>query len=474
MKKVVFVDPEGIRLGLNIGLAYLAANLEHHGYRVDVLDFNNERRHQEKRLEEIIDADIVGISIKTFTVKESLRLASRIKGLNPHALLICGGPHLSTDGYNFLKENKIFRIGVIGEGEQTILELASDRTLKDIDGIIYNTDTDTVVNRPRPYNTSLDALPFPNYNLFNRRLHNGGSYSFPRRAYPLLTSRGCPFRCIYCVSYLSMGRGWRPRSVINTIEELKKAKENYDIREFEIHDDSFNIDVERAKSFCRQVKSLNLRWSCPSGLRADFIDSELVTLMKDAGCYYVYIGIETGDENIYRYLDKGGSLRQVKEAVALFKSAGIRVAGAFIIGLPHSTKYIDEKSVKYARKIKLDISTWAILHPYYGTPLYDMLKKDRDVRMLYPWQNVIAFGPDIKPAFETTSYSEQERREMYYRANLRSKAYVAFIKQNGNAFEKIWKILVAICRYDPVNLFYHLFWAMVLAVKSVARRLSLN
>ena len=473
MKKIILIDPEGIRLGLNIGLGYIAANLKKNNYRVNILDFNNERIEKREALKQVKDADFIGISIKTFIVSEALKLAKAVREINPGAVLISGGPHLSIDGFNFIKENKIFDIGIAGEGEQSFLELAKGKPKNEIGGIIFNNGGQTAASGNRPYNINLDDLPFPDYNLFNSHLHNGIAYRFSRNAYPIFTSRGCPFKCVYCASYISMGRTWRARSVKNILEELKKAKTDYDISRFEILDDNFNIDPERTKDFCREVSSLKLRWSCPSGLRADSIDNELVRLMKEAGCYYVYLGIETGDEAVYSKLGKGGSLSRVKEAVKLFKSQGIRVAGAFIIGLPDTTKAIDQESLRFSKKIKLDQATFAMLQPFYNTPVYNLLKKDPLVKMLYPWSNVIPFGPDIKTAFETASYTAQDRIKMYSLANLRSKSYVAFIKQNGNAWEKARKIIIAILRFDTLYLFYHLFWVTFLGIRSKTRKLNL-
>lgn len=201
MKKlnIALIDPKGVVKELNAGLGYLASILAKEGHNVKVVDLNNYEDNEKERLRRIIYSDIIGISIKTSTIKEGLRIAKFIKNNNKNVILICGGPHIKIDGYDFMKENNIFDIGVIGEGEQVFIDIIKNKKRKEIDGIIYRENKEIKINPLKERIKDLNKLPFPAYHLFDS-IHN------EINNYPIVTSRGCPYDCNYCSVPNIMGK----------------------------------------------------------------------------------------------------------------------------------------------------------------------------------------------------------------------------------------------------------------------------
>ena len=221
-KNVVLIEPYGSIQGLNNGLAYLSAVLAHENFKVLVLDFNTNSNNIEQRLDRIKGFDVIGISVKSANLKSGVEIAKKARELNKDALIIAGGTHIILDGANFLKENKIFDIGVVGEGEYIFLDILKGKSLNEISGIIYNKRGKIIVNKRREWIQKLDSLPFPNYDFFD-------SLDGTIKIYPLLTSRGCPFNCIYCAAPIILG-AWRSRNPEKVIDELIYAKQKYKIK----------------------------------------------------------------------------------------------------------------------------------------------------------------------------------------------------------------------------------------------------
>ncbi len=189
--KFVFIDPQGVWNGLNNGLAYMAALLKKEGHEVRVIDFVNKQGNEKKRMEVVAGADYVGISLKSFTLEDGLRLARMARQLNQKAVMIAGGPHTTIDGENLLKENDIFDFAIYGEGEETILDIASGKPLKEIRGIYYRNNGSIEKTEARQWVLNLDDLPFPDYDDFD-------SFEGKIKSWPLTSSRGCPYTCTYC------------------------------------------------------------------------------------------------------------------------------------------------------------------------------------------------------------------------------------------------------------------------------------
>jgi anaerobic magnesium-protoporphyrin IX monomethyl ester cyclase len=458
-KSIVLIEPYGSIQGLNNGLAYLSAVLVNAGLRVRVLDFNSNSANIDKRLLEVKGFDAIGISVKSANIKSSIDIAAKARRLNKDALIVAGGTHITLDGVNFMQENPDFDVGVVGEGEYIFLDLLQGKKLSGIEGLIYRKDGKTESTKRGDWIRNLDDMPFPNYDHFD-------SFDGTIKVYPLLTSRGCPFNCIYCAAPLVLG-AWRSRSPENVIDELIHAKKKYNIREFNIYDDNFTVDVKRAIRFCELLieRNINLPWFCPNGIKVTSLNDKLADLMKKSGCYLTNVGIESGVERIYNGINKGGSLEVVVRGIKILQKHGIKVYGFFIVGLPGSTFELDMQSLRFAQNLKLASASWDIAMPYPNTMLTHIIKTDKQYRILRDWKEVSLGGRQTKTVFDTAEYPERKRLDMYYIGNLQSRFYGAFIDNDLSFFSKISTLLTIILKYDPKHLFRHLFFITKLFIR---------
>ena len=414
--KVVFVDPKGVWEGLNNGIASIAASIRDE-HTVHVVDFVNRSGNLDKRLESARDADFVGISMKSFTLDESIMVANMVKKLNPKTKIIAGGPHVMVDGYNLLVDNPVFDMGVFGVAEYVFREILSGKEPSEITGLIYRKDGKVVQNHASEWISNLDSLPFPNYDDFDSVNINGEIQKIEN--WPLVTSRGCPYTCTYCNVPTVIGRKFRTRSGENILAELRYAQEKYSSKEFKVLDDNFTLQMDRAKDICRLFieENLDMKWTCPNGIRADRLDEELCSLMKQAGCYAMSIGVESGDPEVFDKIRKGEKLADVERGIRLAQAAGIKVHGFFIIGLIGSTYEADKRSMEFAKRLGITAS-WGILVPYPGTEVWEQVKKDSSARVLRDWKEGFHIGARPKPVFDTAEYTAEERVRAYYYANM--------------------------------------------------------
>ncbi|MFH1225462.1 MAG: radical SAM protein [Candidatus Diapherotrites archaeon] len=453
--KIILCDPEGVVKGLNNGLAYIVAALAKRGYSSEVLDWNNRPENAEEKLRRLAGADIIGISIKSFTLRGALEIARIARAKNRRALIVAGGPHVTLDAENFLRGNAEFDAAILHEAEDAFPEVADAAKgkgkpkLAAVKGIIFRSRGKLVRTKPRAFRESLDSIPFPDYAGFD---------SMPQamHEYPLVTSRGCPYQCTYCSVGKIIGKKFRFRSPQNVVAELEHAKGKYGITSFSILDDDFTLLMDRAKEFCRLLigKNLALKWSCPNGIRADRLDAELVSLMKKSGCSFVAVGVESADPEVFAAIKKGETLETVRAAISLLQGAGIEVTGYFIVGLPHSTFERDLRSLEFARSAGLDHASWGILVPYPGTEVWDWVGKNG--KILRDWKEGFHFGSEPKCVFETSDYSEAERVRAYFMLNMRFGNYLMFFPQRENRAVKAAKALGLVLKYDASRLPFHI------------------
>ena len=451
--RIALIDPPGINKGLNVGLSMLSACLGIKGYEVKIFDFNNNADSLAERIFHIRQYDLIGFSIKTFTLRNSLEIARALRRED----LFCGGPHVTLDGINLLKDSKYFKIGVIGEGEDAIGEIAdtirNNLALSNIRGIVYRQANEIITTASRNFPDDLDALPLSDYSAFD-------SVKKGIRDYPVITSRGCPYSCIYCCVGRVSGKAMRFRNISNVIREIRNAKKIYHSQSFQILDDNFTFDVDRAKDFCRLLikDKTNMPWSCPNGLRADRINEELVALMKESGCRYVSIGIESLDEEVFANTKKGGKLEEIKSAVYLFNKYKIKLNGFFLIGLPKDTLAKTIGSFKKSKEIGVDSAHWNMFVPYPGTEAWEWVNKN--AKIVCDWREGFHFGINLKPVFETNEFKTSQMIRAYQTVNIKSKNYSAFFNGERPVIINAFVIFLHILRYDATHIFEHLCYVI--------------
>lgn len=425
--KILLVDPPGRNKGLNSGLAYLSAFLEG-SHDLKVLDLNNIQmgscgdpnpemplNELEERISEALEEfspELFGVSVKTNTADLAFRILKSVRAQYPKLLTVAGGPHITLDGSHFLVDSNV-DFGVLREGEYTFKELCcaleNNEKIGEIKGLLYRKNGTLVQAPERDPIENLDAIPFPHYENFTSVISNDGVVE----EYPLLTSRGCPFRCSYCSMPGIMGRVWRAHLPQRVIAELKNAQQKYRSTSFAIVDDNFTLDTKRAGNICDLLieEKLNLPWTIQNGIRADRINKDLSEKMKSAGCRYVWVGVETADEKVFNSINKGVKLSQIEEGIANLKHAHIRVGGFFIIGLPESTRESDLKSVDFVKKHGID-GWWFNFVPYPHTDAWDWVKNHG--KKLRPSEGAFQFGTNnMEPVFETDEYPKDIRMKTY-------------------------------------------------------------
>lgn len=404
--------------------AYLAPIIKEEGDEVEIEDAPtmDHNLNDIKRRIENFNPDFVGISAMTPSTPSAYKVANTVKDFDSDINVILGGAHPTLLPERTMEECAAVDIVVRGEGEETIRELIKARDLTDVKGITYRKDSKIVHNDPREPIMDLDKLPFPAYDMIPMERYKIGGVKYST----VMTSRGCPFNCTFCSSSKICGKIWRGKSPERVVEQLNVLTNEFDVHEIEFIDDTFTLNKERAVSICDLIvkENLDVSWSCSS--RVDIIDKSLVQKLKEAGCHTVYMGIESGVQEILDRLKKGITLEQVKNAVSLTKKAGLTIVGSFIVGIPGETKKQMKKTIKFAKELNLTLAQFTVFTPYPGTEAWDIAKKN-DLISTQDWSKFSTLEPVMK-------HSEMSEGEM---SSFLTKAYISYYFRPSY----IWQVL---------------------------------
>lgn len=309
--------------------------------------------------------DIVGLSTLTCEAGLMHDLSSYAKKNNSKTLVVAGGPHATLIKGNIL-EDKNIDFAVIGEGELTFIELLKEiegeRNFEKVKGIAWRRGRGIVLNEVRPFIEELDdftILPDA-WNLISLKEYgkytNWNGVCRDRYYMPILTSRGCPFNCVFCRSRDTFGRKFRVRSPASIIKEILFLSRKYQIREIHFYDDSFNFDLERANEICSLLISTREKFSLafPNGLRIDRMPDVFLRNLRRAGTYKINFGIESGSPRIQSQIKKDIDLRRALEVINKVFNTGILSSGYFILGFPGETKEEMLLTIDFAVNSRLD------------------------------------------------------------------------------------------------------------------------
>jgi len=381
--RILLVGPRSTvwssRKHIPLGLGYLAAVLEGAGHEVEIYDAVVET----EPLDRLLDGgkfDLAGITAVTPLIYEAWEVAAQAKGRG--TVTVLGGPHPTLLPDESLERPEV-DIVVRGEGEETIVELAQaleeGSDLEGVLGISFKKGT-IVHNLSRPLSEDLDSLPFPAHHLFKIERYTNlqpltDGLDPNARAYTIVTSRGCPYGCIFCSKAIT-GRTWRPRSPENVVAEWRWLVKDLGATEIGITDDVMTLDAKRAKRICRLLveEGLNhIPWITVHGIRVDDVDEELLRLMKEAGCKRVGFGVESGSQRVLDYMKKGQTIEEVRRTFRWSKKAGLETMGFFIFGMPTETEETMEATIRLALELDPDLANFMIAAPYPGTELYEII-----------------------------------------------------------------------------------------------------
>ena len=403
-----------------MGLATIAAVLERLGYQVAVVDANALKLKLEDIVSYVIDADVVGLTAMTPTINMAITIAHHLKKANPDLTIILGGAHATLLPSETLVSAPEIDVVVRGEGEQTIVELLRAleyrQPLSKIPGISYRKDDRVVSNPAKPTNIDLDSLPFLAYHLLpwrRYRPHPPHGRAFPFTA--IITSRGCPYRCSYCSKPI-FGSKFRAQSPERVVDEVAYYKDRFGVKELAFYDDVFTLNKKRAYAIAEEIikRGLKIGWTCET--RVNLVDKDLLSHMKQAGCYAIAYGIESASPEILDTLNKGITIDEVEEAIRLTQEVGLQTIGYFMIGSPGESPETIGKTIEFAKKLKLDFAQFAITTPFPGTELYNLYLKDKGSTI--PWENFVygGTGNKVTPVFESDQLSRADLQHWMKRA----------------------------------------------------------
>lgn len=344
---MIFINPpSGANTDIpNIGLAYAATH-----FNVKVIDLNSMPRPYGRFLKE--KTDVLGISVRSLSYGEALKIAKLYKEKYPGAQL------KSISGF---------------------LDIQCCYPYVDFeDKISYNEQFS-------------DEYPFPGYELFDSFSVFQKNWAHGVWSYAIMTSHGCPYQCIYCAS---KNRKWIARSAENCFEELRLAQKRWKIKSFQVLDDCFNIDKKRVIRFCQLIHPLRLTWYCSNGIRADRFDEEIAFAMSESGCEHLSFGIESADSQILKEIKKGETIEQIENAVNIAKRYFKSINGFFIIGLPKSSYEKDLNSLNWAKKMGINA------HFSYYVPFDEQMYFDE-----------VFYGESARPV--SSSYSQEQQKKLY-------------------------------------------------------------
>ena len=367
-----------------------------------------------KRVEDL-KPDVVGITTMTEEFRSASLVARRVKELDPQVCCIVGGPHPTALPTQTLLDERSFDIAVCGEGEHTLYELLTvlqaHNGLNEVRGIAYRTGDEAVLTGPRPWIADLDSLPFPAWELFGANEKT--------RFLPMLSGRGCPFQCIFCMRV--SGNKPRFRSIENVLLEVQGLIDKFKCRYLYFCDETFTMDKKRLHELCDGFIEAGynrvLRWRCET--RVSTVDEGLLNKMKEAGCDTVGYGVESGNDAILKAIKKGITKAQAMNAVRWAKKAGLTVQTFFILGHPFETKDTANDTIRFARELDPDTAEFSIMTPLPGTEVAAMAERgEGGLRLLS--KNYSDYSLQLSNSVELESLPIQELKR------LQLKAYMSF------------------------------------------------
>ncbi|MFC1917790.1 B12-binding domain-containing radical SAM protein [Chloroflexota bacterium] len=419
--KTILVNPRHMEWGNTppLGIAYLAAVLEDNCLSVNVIDMSAYGMEYEELTSEIrtIKPDIIGISATTPQMPVGLEVAKIAKSLNPNCITVFGGVHPSSlpdESMSYPEIDMVIR----GEGELTLLslikQLGTDKHLDNVEGLSYKKDGQVVHNPARPLIENLDDLPLPARHLFPFPEAYEGVYLKRKIFADIMTSRGCIGTCLFC-NRIVFGRTVRCMSPEYVVAEMEHLVNNYNVGEIHIADDLFAYDIDRAMKICDLIveKNLDIVWSASGGVRIDGYTKELMTKMKEAGCYRVHFGVEAGSDEVLRKIGKGITKAQVVEAVNDAKKENMVVVAMFMLGNYGETEKTMRETIDFAKSLNIDFAQFMMAVPFPGTAFYRLLDK-RNELLTKDWTKYEIYQ---EPIYKTEDLNQELVVRMYRKAH---------------------------------------------------------
>jgi len=362
-----------------LGILYLASILEKNGHKVEVIDYTAEQYHPDRLKQKINSSDAVGLTVLATTLKASSEISDTIKKYDKNIPIIIGGPQCLVSPEKCMKDIKA-DICVIGEAENTIKDiekyLITGNGIEKIKNIYYRKNGKINKNNGIGVIENLDKLPFPNRKLIEKyKYGNMSGLNLSKGKFTsMISSRGCPFKCRFCISSKYPIKKYRSRSAENVIDEIKIISEKFD--SLLIADDNFLANRKRVKTIMEKIieEKIDLEFWI-EGARVDSADKKLFKLMKKAGVRAIEFGIESGNNDVLSFYNKQTTTQEIKKAVNISNKTGFITIGNFILGAPIENQKYFQNTIDFAKKLSLDIAFFYQLGYLKGCDLWDEANK---------------------------------------------------------------------------------------------------
>lgn len=400
-----------------LGLCYMAAVLERIGHEVRIIDCPVNNYSTDDVVQEIsrFEPNWVGLSAITSLIERTTELAKEIRKNFPKIKILVGGSHATVMPDETLKLTGA-DVVISGECEEILV---------------------SIIENPKKYKHTivkgkpvmdLDKIPFPARHLLDmsKYISLPNNYKRSPHVFQMFATRGCPNICTFCASANGI---YRQRSVQNVIAELKKLISDYNLKEIVFWDDLFTLNKHWVREFCDALikEKINIAWSCEA--RVDTIDEDLVRKMKKAGCWNIFLGIESGNQELLDNIKKRTTLDMIRKGVKAVKKVGIEVRGSFMLGLPGETPEMARKTIDFAIELDPDYAQFSLTTPFPGTELYKTCDKwgklDMDFKKYNVWM----------PVFLPKGYDSVEQLQSIHRS-----AFRRFYMRPKYILKRIYKI----------------------------------
>jgi len=363
--------------------------------------------------------DMIVMSITTATIEDDLEYFKIAKRMREDVITVAEGAHFITvplssfdkEIYNFMD------FAMYGESEGVIDKLVNalnkNLDVSEVRGLIFRENNGWTKTPPAPFIEDLDSIPFPARDLMRNELYINPDTGNPMAT--IQTSRGCPAKCIYCLTPIVSGSKTRKRSAENIVNEIEECINKYGIKEFFFRADTFTIDKNWVISVCKEIikKDLRIKWVANSRVKP--LEEETLKWMKKAGCYLIAFGIESGSDRSLKLMKKGATVDDAVKAVKMAKRVGLKTYCFFMLGFPWEKREDIDKTIEFSKKLPCDFAEFHIAIPYYGTELFDLAKKEGLLN-----EEVTGHNYFTNPVIGTKYLSKEEV------LSLRKKALISF------------------------------------------------
>jgi len=417
-----------------LGILYVAAYArENTRHDISVIDAVVEELDYPALKERIAaeKPDVVGVTATTFTLVDAVLTVKAVKEISDGIKVVMGGPHpyiypeesINLPGVDFL---------VLGEGEEVFAallgRLGDKEALRKIPGLVFRDEGRIINTGCPPLIDDLDGLPFPARDLTPYRDY----YSLIARTQPvttMITSRGCPFRCLFC-DRPHLGKRFRHRSARNVVDEMEQCV-GMGIKEFLIYDDTFTVNRKRVFDICAEIKARGLEIGWDVRARVDTVTPDMLRAMKDAGCDRIHYGVEAGSPEVIETLRKDITIEQVRRVFRETRDIGISTLAYFMIGSPGETRAQMDESLRLAEELNPDYLHLSIATPFPETDLYRMGLKSGVLKEDY-WR---AFAREPRTGFVPSVWEEHLTRDELVR--MLHKGYKDFYLRPGYIWKRV-------------------------------------